>query len=613
MNRGLLATKDELARLSDRIGRKPFDHIYETLRNRCGLILESSPITETMWRASWQQGRWGAATAAIADIQGRLFDLIISHNIDSNPAYRDRAVEELKNLLRFSSWVDPGHKDMHADLCTGEACATVAVALDWLAEELTQADRTRCRRALREKGLLPYLKAVESGAFWHSCYHNWNAVVNSGVALAGLLLADEEDAAEAVLAKARPSLSNFFNALGREGGWDEGLGYWGYAMRYLLLLGEALSRVAKDNFIFRQRGMDTTGLFPIYFSPHGLPVSFGDRPIAPTWGVFYLLVKHYGLKEMAWWLDRHAFRHDVSTTDYSDAGLSLLFRPTDWEPNPPPDLQPIRAFNEIGWAAAADRWPMPQVYVALKTGDLSAHHAQLDMNSVQIMFEGEIFLHDPGNPDFSYEYLFSDRRYRFYEVQSRSHNTLTAAQREHRIDAVGSVVEAQQGPNYRWIAGDAGGALGENVHFIRHLVIPVTPGGVGRMVVVFDEVHNTVPEEVHAAWHSGGELTMDEGRLSGVIAGETTSMYFAFAADCPIGVESVRQSMARRRTDNVLLLRTPRKRQLALVSVFSPRPVGKIALRRSSGGRVDLRIGRLRVHWRPSRKYLQLEQIEEKA
>ena len=77
MKRGLLATKTEFAGLRGRLGRKPFDHLYETLRKRCALVLESQPITETMWRSAYQQGRWGAATSAVASLQGRIFDLVI--------------------------------------------------------------------------------------------------------------------------------------------------------------------------------------------------------------------------------------------------------------------------------------------------------------------------------------------------------------------------------------------------------------------------------------------------------------------------------------------------------------------------------------------------------
>jgi len=614
MKRGLLARHDELSALADRLGRKPYDHIYQRLQKRCGLILESQPITETMWRSAHQQGRWGAATATVASLQGRSFDLVISHYIDDNPAYRDRAIEELKNLVGFSTWVDPSHKGLSADLCTGEACATVAVALDWLADELTEADRIRCLRGLREKGLQPYLKAVGDGAFWHSCYHNWNAVVNGGVGLAALLLSDEEDAAPAVLAKAKAGLANFFNALGREGGWDEGLGYWGYAMRYLLLFGQALARVANDNFIFRQRGMDTTGLFPVYFSPHGQPVSFGDMPLTPAWGIFYLLVSHFGLKEVAWWLDHYAFRHDVATSGYSDAGLALLFRPIDWEAEPAPELHPIRAFNEIGWAAAADRWPLPGLYAALKTGDLSAHHAQLDMNSIQVVVDGELLLHDPGSPEYSHEYFSSEGRYRFYEVQSRSHNTVTIGDREHRIDATGSIIEAQQAPNYRWAAGEAGEALGEDVHFIRHLLMPVAEATqVGSMLVVLDEIRGVVPEPITATWHTPGQVKLKSDRKSGTITGASAGLHFAVRGTCKLRVATSKHALRKHGSDRVITISTPAVSDAILVTVFSSKPVTNVKLARSPRGDVTLEAGPHLVHWRASRMHLRLDRVEDNS
>ena len=609
MRRGLLATRDELASLSHKLGRRPFDLIYENLQRRCAKILESGPITETMWRSAHNQGRWGAATAAVGSIQGRVFDLTICHAVDRNRAYRDRAMEELRNLIRFSTWTDPSHKDLQADLCTGEACATVAVALDWLAEEMTEADRLRCVKAIREKGLAPYLEAVRTGAFWASCYHNWNAVVNGGVALAGLLLGDEDAQAAAAERTARASLKHFFDALGREGGWDEGLGYWGYAMRYVLMLAEATHRTMDSGEIYHQRGMDVTGLFPVYFSPNGVPVSFGDRPIEPAWGVFYLLVRHYGLREVAWWLDRYAFRHDALTSGYSDAGLALLFRPADLEPQPTPQLKCVKAFNEIGWAAVADQWPTPSLYAALKTGDLAAHHAQLDMNSVQIVVDGEVLLHDPGSPDFTREYLSSEGRYGFYEAQSASHNTLTVRQREHRIDAVGSIVEAQEGTNYRWVAGDAGGALGEDVRFIRHVVMPVTAPAIGGVLVVLDEVRNVVAEEIAATWHTGGAVSLDAENACGQIVGRSARLNVAFAATVPLEVSLADKPLGAPAAERVVTIAMPKQREIVLASVFASRPMGRIVLKRAAAGAVHLSIGALRMSWRNSRSHLQLERV----
>ena len=616
MRRELLASAAEMARPRERISRKPFDHIYERLQRRCAMILESQPITETTWRSAYVQGRWGAASAAVASIQGRVFDLVLSHRIDPNVAYRDRALEEMKNLAGFSTWVDPSHGDVAADTCTGEACATLAIALDWLADELGEPDRIRCLKALREKGLAAYHKAVDSGAFWYSCYHSWNAVVNCGAGLAGLLLGDEEQIGSLAVAKAKAGLRHFFNALGREGGWDEGTGYWGHAMRYVLLFAQALLRTGNDRGIFRRRGMDNTGLFPIYFSPLGVPMSFGDRPMLPAWGVFYLIVKHYGLKEMCWWLDQYAFRHDVTAGGYSDAGLALLFRPEEWEERPAPDLSPVKVFNEIGWVAGADRWPAPKMYVAFKTGDLSAHHAQFDMNSVQLMVNGEILLHDAGSPDYTKEYLSPEQRGQFYEVQARAHNTVTIAQREHRIDAVGSIIEAQDAPRHRWIAGDAGTALGDDVHFIRHVVMPVHErSGEGRMLIVLDEVRNVVPEKIAATWHTAGTVAIRPGKKGGkgaklaTIAGQAVTLHAAFAASCPVTVATSKPES--RPGDTVITVETRATAEAVMLSVFSPAPLGKVALTRSSRGDVTAEVGAFRLHWKVSRRNHQLESVQE--
>jgi len=609
MNRGLLATQDELAGLAGRIGVKPFDRMHDLLLKRCALILESKPISETMWRSAWSQGRRGAATAAAVDIQGRVLDLVVAHKIDRNAAYRDRAIEELRNLLRFSTWTDPSHGDLSADLCTGEAAAAVAIALDWLADELGAADRQACVKALRDKALQPYLEAVEAGAFWYSCYHNWNAVVNGGVALAGLLLSDADDLAAAAVVKATDGLGRYFKALGREGGWDEGLGFWGHGMRYVLLLAEALARVNGDHSLYRRRGMAATGLFPVYFAPHGQAVSFGGGAMTPAWGTFYLLGKHFGLREIVWWLDRYALRHDVVTSGYSHAGLALLFRPTDLEPEPEPELEPVKVFKEIGWAAMADAWPVPDLYAALKTGDLAANHAQLDMNSAQIMFGGEVLLRDPPAADLPDEPPLTDGPDAEGGALSASHNTVTAAGREHRIDAVGGIVEAGRGKNFRWIAGDAGGALGEDVRFIRHVVMPVGAAG-ASMVIVLDEIHNVVAEELAARWHTGGTLELDADGAAGRIEGVSAAVHFALAADCGFRVTAAGRGRNHHGADSVITLSTPRVRRALIVAAFAAEAVGEIALARSERGDVDLAVGHVALRFQADRKHLRLTSVK---
>ena len=614
MRRGLLATRQELTQLRDRVGRGPFSAIYERLRKRCAMILESRPVNETEWRQHHAQGQWSPALTAARTCQGRIFDLIISHHIDRNTAYRDRAIEEMKSLAAWSTWIDPCHPDLKADLCTGECCTTMAIALDWLEEDLAEVDRLRCVHALREKGVLPYAAGVAQGDWWYTCYHNWNAVVNAGCGLGALALSDEDPQANVVLAKAREGLTHFFNALGREGGWDEGIGFWAYSLRYLLLFGEALDHQFNDRSIFRQRGMDTTAPFGVYFSPRGQSASFGDSSAVPLFGVLYDLSRRYGIKEVCWWLDRYAFQRDVTTTGWSDLGMSLLMRPMDMEPQPAPDLCPVKVFNEIGWAAMADRWPDPGMYVSAKTGDLSSNHSQLDMNSIQLQVDGEMLLVDLGNPPYSGKY-FSEDRFTFYEAQAHAHNTLVVGQREYEIDAQGQILEAQEGPNYRWVAASAGSALGENVRFNRHVIMLLDGHDHegkpcdGHTVVVLDEVANAVAEKVEAFWHTYGQVNLKGD--AGTIVGQHIGLHFRVLSSAEVTCATTSHKLGKQ-TESALAITAKPTQRLVLVTVFSRSPVGKVTLKQTSRGDVSLRLPGTQMHFKGSRRHLLLDSITTK-
>jgi hypothetical protein len=611
MRRGILATRDELRQLRERINQKPFDKIYEFLRRRCALILQSAPIREPQWRGLAQQGCYSPALLAARTTQGRLLDLLVAHHVDANPAYRDRAIEELKGLVSWSTWTDPTLRSGLADLCTAEAATAAAIGLDWLYEDLGEPDRLRVLHALRHKAIDPYNKAVASGAWWYSCYHSWNAVINSGIGLAALALSDEEPPAQEAYHKAMGGLRNFFAALGREGGWDEGTGYWGYAMRYVLLLGEAAGRLVEDRSIYHMRGMDSTGLYPVYFSPNGQAASFGDNPGVPLLGAIYLLVRHYGQKELTWWLDTYAFHRDVSAADWSAAGLALLMRPTDADVPASPDLRPLKVFNEIGWAAMADAWPRPGLYAAIKAGDLSANHSQHDMNSIQVQVGGEMLLTDLGHAPYTAEY-FTDARSRFYEVQTRAHNTVTIGGSDHRLDAQGTIVEAQTGKNYRWVAANAGTALGETVHYVRHLVM-ITHAATqqGKLLVVLDELLNPTGQPVDLYWHSSGSIVFDPSSLTGTIGGQQSELHLAMATNAAgVAAKLSEHPLGPGRADRCLHLTLRSANKLMIASVFSPHPIaGKVDLKKIAGGEWKVRIGSSDLLFKGLRKHLQLEEV----
>jgi hypothetical protein len=287
------------------------------------------------------------------------------------------------------------------------------------------------------------------------------------------------------------------------------------------------------------------------------------------------------------------------------------------------NLMPVKVFHEIGWAALADRWPRPGLYVAAKTGDLSANHAHRDMNAVQVQVGGEILLVGPGKglagegsrgraaprgrsgaaaPGAAEDRVAAD------EAQARAHNTIVVAERDHRIDAQGRIVEALSSKRYRWVACDAGTACGENVSFVRHVVMVVEPaaggsrsasGGSaaheGRMVIVVDELNNGVPEKAELLWHTRGQVTLDARAKRGTITGARSKLHFALASTVPskVSCRSERPSAspaagrppAGADTDRVIRLSCGALGKVLFASVFSLRPIrGKVELNVTASG-----------------------------
>ncbi len=594
MKRGIIADRDELRSLKNRLGAAPFDDIYDLLQKRCSLILESAPVTEAKWRMLWQQGKSDAALSAARTAQGRMLDLLVAHHIDPNTAFRDRAVEELKNLCSWQSWTDPGlhagrEEAPQADLCTAEASVAAVIALDWLWEDLETGDRESIIAACMDKGVRPYLAAVAEGAWWSACYHHWNAVINSGCALAALALSDEHDEAARAFEKGVGKLAPFFDALGSDGGWDEGVTWWAYAMRYLMLLACGQDRLTGDRKILHARGMDATGLFPVYFSPHGQWAGFGDMIHGALPSALYLLVRYFDRRELGWWLDKYSFQHDVGTSGWSMAGLAMLLRPKDL-PAPKedkPKLEPVKSFETIGWAAMADHWPRPSFYAAVKTGDLSAYRSHRDMNSVHLQVDGEM--------------LLTGRYNQRSEKSSWAHNTITVGERDQEIIAQGRIVKTVSHKNYRWILCNADVACGEHVRFLRHVVMTLADGAADALVVV-DELTNAAAEKIQLAWHTPGEVRTASAGPS-KITGAKASLWFdvACSPQVEMDVETGRVSTFR--------LTAAAAREAMFVSAFCrKKPASRIKLDRKGGGLLVKAAGRT-LQFKPSPEGMMLTSV----
>jgi hypothetical protein len=231
------------------------------------------------------------------------------------------------------------------------------------------------------------------------------------------------------------------------------------------------------------------------------------------------------------------------------------------------------------------------------------------MNSLQLQVDGEMLLTDQGSAPYSREYL-SDARAGFYEVQARGHNTVIVAERDQRIDAQGRIVESRKGANFRYVALDSGAACGENVRFVRHIVMLVEPPGeTGVTLVVLDDLNNGVPEKADTFWHTRGQINLDG--LAGTIIGARAGLHFALASTVAVKASVMSYPLERRGHDNVLRMSAGVLGRAFTASVFSRRKIGgPVEVIQDDRGGACVRIGKTAVTFAMGRQDLRLSSVE---
>lgn len=349
----------------------------------------------------------------------RVQRLALAYLLEGNSRYAERVWRELQTAANFPDW-NPRHF-----LDTAEMTHAFAIAYDWLYEVWTEEQRTFLREAMVEKGLRPALAAYRGTASWSSwvrAKHNWNLVCNGGIAMGALAIADEvPDLAEEIL---REGLKSVPLALGRfapDGGWDEGIGYWHYSIRYLVPYLAALQTALGTDFgLAETPGIAEAGYFPLYLTgPLGSTFNFADSGSglvrAPE--LFWLSSK-YDKPELAWW------QQNV-TGDAGRPGDLLWYDPflsQDFDSHSLPLDRYFRGVEVITFRSA---WEDGEAaFLGFKAGDNKANHGDLDLGTFVFDALGVRWAEDLGSDDYNLPGYFGSSRWAYYRKRAEGQNTL---------------------------------------------------------------------------------------------------------------------------------------------------------------------------------------------
>ncbi len=344
--------------------------------------------------------------------------------------FRLRTIAELDAACALKDW-NPSHF-----LDTAEMATAVATGYDWLYPSLTPDQRSRCEKAIIEKALLPAKAVYDKGNWWSNPGNNWSQVCGSGIALAAAAIAGNDGGlSENLFDRGLKLVERCADFYAPDGMYPEGPGYWHYGTDYhvmLLAASKTLDRSVEDNPLMNKAGNSIMHLT----SPTRYAFNFADggsRLESPSPAQCWLA---------EYFKDTSQARHvrDLFTRAMAEdkrpgcSPLSLL-----WLPQAPAadQVMPLAAVFQGEQAIATFRtgWSPEDAFFAIKGGTPAASHGHMDVGSFVYDAHGVRWIHDLGNENYNLPGYFGGKRWTYFRLQNRSHNTLEINGKLQHADA----------------------------------------------------------------------------------------------------------------------------------------------------------------------------------
>lgn len=358
------------------------------------------------------------------DVLDRLYHWGFFYRLEGDRKWLDRAWQEMEAVVAFPDW-NPSHY-----LDTAEMMHALAIGYDWFYRDLTEAQRQTIREGLWQHGLrlshAAYMGLPAEGSQgWRAVENNWNFVCNGGSSLAALAVLDEmPEPCTEILHAAFQYIQIPLQHFEPDGAWWEGIGYWGYSMRYWLGYLQGLQTACGTDFGFldalRDQGFSRAGDFPVYLvSPLGGIYNFADSGSGggqyQHWGLFYLADKYQ--RPLYQYFQEQATRGTLEDI--------LYYRPQPTE-SALAAVPLDKYFRGTEVATMRSAWTDREaLFAGIKCGKNGIAHAHQDLGSFVFYALGEPWLIDLGTEGQTYQtHRHGLPKTEFYRIREEGHNTL---------------------------------------------------------------------------------------------------------------------------------------------------------------------------------------------
>ena len=275
-----------------------------------------------------------------------------------------------------------------------------------------------------------------------------------------------------------------------DGGWGEGPFYWNHATQANCQFLHAVSTALGTDFDLKATpGFSKTDSFWMHVNgPSGLLFNFADS-FEPT----------FGAAQMMWFA--REFRHpwaaarEANVDERQVNAFHLIWSDALETAKPDPKFPTDALFRGTEAAFFRSAWDDPKaVYIGFKGGDNQASHAHLDLGGFVLDAGGQRWAVDLGGDSYGLPAYFGEKRWDYFRLNTKSHNTLTIDGKDQDPKAKAQIVAFRASPTHSFAVADLTQAYATQVTAARRGVALLDR----RRVVVQDELTLSAPGEV--AW-----------------------------------------------------------------------------------------------------------------
>lgn len=389
--------------------------ILDELRRRATHALTEPPVEFVL------EGRRLLAPARI--LVDRALNLAMIFRLEGDERFLARLVPDLRAAARLPDW-NPSHF-----LDTAEMTFALGTALDWLGDDLAEADRELIGEAIIANSLRPAMAdSYGHPNGWVAGHNNWTQVCHAGLTVGALAVRDRDPVlADQIIERAIRFVPGAVPAYEPDGAYSEGVLYWNYATTYHVLLAEALIHAFGEDFGLTSSGgfRSSADYIRQMTTPTGRIFNYGDALPGAGGGVATGL-DAAGRETLAkrlnvpfFWFARRMNRPDLVAEAFAafraggdTSGVNGRFLAfallwgvglnADGGGSPPPPL----ARNWRGEGASdvsvhRAAWGDPAAtFIGLKGGSPAVPHAHMDVGSFMLEAGGVRWAVDPGLQDY---------------------------------------------------------------------------------------------------------------------------------------------------------------------------------------------------------------------